>query len=43
MTKDADLVVLSHNLSGVPAPNWTEHVFVEMTIANGNIIYQNGD
>ena len=40
--KDADPVVLSHNSNGMPARNWTERVFVEMTIANGNIIYQNG-
>jgi predicted amidohydrolase YtcJ len=38
--KDADLVVLSHQLSKMPAENWAERILVEMTIANGKIIYQ---
>jgi predicted amidohydrolase YtcJ len=38
--KDADLVVLSHHLSKMPVENWVQHIDVEMTIANGNIIYQ---
>lgn len=38
--KDADLVVLSHQLSNIPAENWGQSIDVEMTIANGKIIYQ---
>jgi len=38
--KDADLVVLSHQLSDMPAENWEERVGVEMTIAAGKIIYK---
>ncbi|MCP4627183.1 MAG: amidohydrolase [bacterium] len=39
--KDADLVVLLHPLSSLPAENWNESIHVELTIANGKIIYQN--
>lgn len=41
--RDADLVVLSEPLSNLPAENWGERVEVEMTIANGEIIYENMD
>ena len=38
--KDADLVILSHQLNSLPAENWGQSIDVEMTIANGKIIYQ---
>ena len=38
--KDADLVILSDQLSDIPVENWQERVIVEITIANGEVIYQ---
>ena len=36
--QDADLVVLSDQLTNLPAENWEQGIDVEMTIANGKII-----
>jgi predicted amidohydrolase YtcJ len=41
--KDADLVVLSHQLSDIPAEDWQESIIVEITIANGEIIYKRAE
>ena len=38
--KDADLVILSDQLSDIPVENWQERVNVETTITNGDVIYQ---
>jgi predicted amidohydrolase YtcJ len=41
--KDADLVVLSDQLSNLAAENWGQNIEVEMTIANGKVIYNQNE
>jgi len=41
--RDADLVVLSQPFATMPAEDWGERIQVEMTIANGKIIYEKRD